>query len=588
MTADKDLSHTLTQKSEMEGQGNDLTHRLKSAENNDNLLNQKIYELETELLEKNIHISELESKINTRDNSGKTIINKNSNKLQVSEIQSIRRNYSSYLKHNPYLYIIFKSKGNLKKLRDDIRSYRNIKRSNTVDEVYYLNNYLDVLVSGMDPVIHYLYFGRKEGKNPRHVLDGKDNLNEYTDNKTSKLIQSPDNVNEDTSIEFNAGINNSTQGPKFGPIVQGWLAKIGDKNPRLALLLIDDNTYEIKCDSFRLDLKKNGVNEGNHAFGFIVPNNLADGKLHQIRLIDQETGILMDQKELLFPKTIKSIVCNEDLKGTIKGKDDYLFLIKDSSTEIRQHYDMSYENIFRTEDFVDNYNFKKKFCDDRNIPYYFFIIPDKSVVCKDMLPFEAHNIKRNYDLIKDLVPDFSNNLDNTCYFKTDTHINFTGGKELAYNFLNHINSEFQREDFEKLIDNNILFLERSHTGDLTSENNWSYSEEEKNDFIGEKIIIFDNKNIVNITDDLPEEFEKHGKRKAVLWKNEKSFSDQRVLIFRDSSTSLLASILAGYFREMLLYWDHWSFNEELVEWYKPDLIVEIRTERFLEHMKSFL
>jgi hypothetical protein len=588
MTTDKDLSHTnkLIEKSEGKGHQKNIINGLKTDENTNPHLTQKIEKLETELFEKNSYISELESKINNSNNSSKTDLNI----LQTfpdnkANIPSTRKSYPSYLKNNPYLYIIFKSKGNLKKLRDDIRHYRTIKRLNTVDECYYLNRYGDVLNSGMDPLIHYLYFGCDEGKNPRQVSD-ENNREEDAGIKSSISLYGPGK--DDVSINFSSGINNSIQGPTFGPIVQGWLAKIGDKTPRLALLLIDDSTFEIKCDSFRADLKENGINDGQHAFGFIVPNKMADGEKHKIRLIDHETGILVEKKELVFPQTIKSIVGNEELNCTIKGKEDYLFLINDSSTEIRQHYDDSYSNIFRTEDFVDNYNFKKKFCDDRNIKYLFFIIPDKSVVCKDLLPFEVGNIKRNYDSIKHLVPDFSDNLDHTCYFKTDTHINFLGGKELAYYFLNHINKDFQRDDFEKLFEDNIIISEKFHDGDLASEHNWSYSEDERNEFIKEKIMSFDNKNIVNFTDDLPEEFEKHGKRKAVFWKNEKSLTDQRVLIFRDSSTSLLANVFAGYFRELLLYWDHWAFNEALVEWYKPDIIVEIRTERFLEHMKGFL
>ena len=56
------------------------------------------------------------------------------------------------------------------------------------------------------------------------------------------------------------------------------------------------------------------------------------------------------------------------------------------------------------------------------------------------------------------------------------------------------------------------------------------------------------------------------------------------MIFRDSSLHLLKNVLSIYFDETLLYWDHWFFNKELVEWYKPDIILEIRTERFLENM----
>jgi hypothetical protein len=287
-------------------------------------------------------------------------------------------------------------------------------------------------------------------------------------------------------------------------------------------------------------------------------------------------------------ENIKSIIRNENLNKTLKGKDNFLFLINDSSCEIKQHFDDSYENIFKAKDFKKNYNFKKKFCKDRNIKYFFFIIPDKSLVCKDLLPFNTANIKRNYDLIKDLVPDFSSNLNCNSYFKCDTHINYLGGQELAYCFLNYINKDFQRDDLDKLIEKQIVIVDFLKDGDLTSEINWSYSEEEKLDYLQEETVSYIHNSIKDITGKLPDEFKKHKTRVTEYWNNDKSFSDQRVLILRDSSMHILRNTLATYFKETLLYWDHWVFNKKLVEWYKPDIILEIRTERFLEHMKHFI
>lgn len=35
---------------------------------------------------------------------------------------------------------------------------------------------------------------------------------------------------------------------------------------------------------------------------------------------------------------------------------------------------------------------------------------------------------------------------------------------------------------------------------------------------------------------------------------------------------------------MFLYWDHGNLNKDLIKYYKPDLILEIRIERFIENM----
>ena len=41
--------------------------------------------------------------------------------------------------------------------------------------------------------------------------------------------------------------------------------------------------------------------------------------------------------------------------------------------------------------------------------------------------------------------------------------------------------------------------------------------------------------------------------------------------------------LIAYYNEIFFYWDHWFFNDKLIEWFKPDDVLEIRTERFLDN-----
>lgn len=147
----------------------------------------KISALGLELQRKNNRLSDFRSRITALANSRKTDTNKNFQVLfpNYSSSSKSQMSFSSRLSNIPYLYMIFKSKGNLKKLRNTIKGYRAIKRLNLFDEVYYLNNYLDVLASGMNPLIHYLYFGWREGKNPSNEFDGNRYLQKYSDVKTS-------------------------------------------------------------------------------------------------------------------------------------------------------------------------------------------------------------------------------------------------------------------------------------------------------------------------------------------------------------------------------------------------------------------
>ncbi len=270
-------------------------------------------------------------------------------------------------------------------------------------------------------------------------------------------------------------------------------------------------------------------------------------------------------------------------KTCLKGKDNFLFLTNDSNNELRHHFDHSFENNFNPNLFIKILKFKEEYCRVRNIEYHFFIIPDKSIVCKDFLPFEVTTIKRNYDTIKEFVPDFADKLDDNDYFKNDSHINFVGGKELSYYYLNHIDKNFKREDFNQLAEEQLAPVDRLWIGDLTMSKNWSYSEEEKEKYTNTEVSSFRNIFLEDMRKTLPENLKINGIRETEYFKNLKGYKNLRVLIFRDSSLNLLKDTLSIYFKEILLYWDHWFFTPELIEWYKPDIILEIRTERFLEN-----
>jgi GT2 family glycosyltransferase/glycosyltransferase involved in cell wall biosynthesis len=275
----------------------------------------------------------------------------------------------------------------------------------------------------------------------------------------------------------------------------------------------------------------------------------------------------------------------KDLKLSLKGKNGYLFLINDSNSEIRQHFDQSYPNKFDINRFFKNFNFKNNFFKNKNIKYYFFIIPDKSLVCKDFLQFDITIIKRNYDLIKNLIPDFVKNLDHTCYFKNDSHINYLGGKKLVYCYLNYIDNNFKIEHFNKLLNEQISVTDLKYNGDLTWKKNCSYSDEDIKEYLNEKIKVFKNKYLVDLNENIPEEFKMVGIRETEYYKNPEGLTNLKVLILIDSSLIYLKDMLSIYFKEILLYWDHGIFNEEIVDWYKPDIVLEIRTERFLENME---
>ena len=277
-------------------------------------------------------------------------------------------------------------------------------------------------------------------------------------------------------------------------------------------------------------------------------------------------------------------ISQENLKKTLLGLNNYFFLINDTNHELDQHFNPNYISNFNSKSFLDNYNFKKNLFKKENIRFYLFIVPDKSVVCKKFLPFKTDTVKRNIDLIDEIV-DFADCLDEDDYFQYDSHISFVGGKSLAFRFLNFIDNSFTLEKFNILVEkSNKVDIERMH--DLIAEENWSYSEEFRERFpLIQIYTIPQPKGLKSITD-FPEIFKWSGTRKSVYYKNDESYSNLKVLIFGDSTFKLYAPYISLYFKELFFYWDHGLFNKSLINWFKPDLILEIRMERFIENINA--
>ena len=62
-----------------------------------------------------------------------------------------------------------------------------IKKSGLFDEIYYLKSYPDVRLGDIDPIIHYIKYGAREGRNPNPFFDTTFYLNRYEDVAKSKI-----------------------------------------------------------------------------------------------------------------------------------------------------------------------------------------------------------------------------------------------------------------------------------------------------------------------------------------------------------------------------------------------------------------
>jgi len=197
---------------ELSNQINNLNEHINELENNllkkngeiGNILLEKNNEIGNLLLKKNEEIDNLKSKLSNEQQKIR-YLELNIKTLSITRKGDIYKNFrilfSKYLSNKPiqkksklaklsnipYLFILFKSKGNMKKAFVNIKGYRSIKRLGLFDEFYYLNKYKNVLISGFNPLIHYIYYGYNENKSPSAIFDGEYYLNKYEKVKASGI-----------------------------------------------------------------------------------------------------------------------------------------------------------------------------------------------------------------------------------------------------------------------------------------------------------------------------------------------------------------------------------------------------------------
>ena len=84
----------------------------------------------------------------------------------VGKKAKLRKKRRRPIVKNIYVYMLLKSKGNLKNFFKHKKIYEYLKNSQWYDEKYYLKKYPNIKKSGINPLSHYIILGNKEGKIP--------------------------------------------------------------------------------------------------------------------------------------------------------------------------------------------------------------------------------------------------------------------------------------------------------------------------------------------------------------------------------------------------------------------------------------
>jgi hypothetical protein len=275
------------------------------------------------------------------------------------------------------------------------------------------------------------------------------------------------------------------------------------------------------------------------------------------------------------------------MSKTIIGKNNVLYL----KSEIDQHYDIQTIKEINSE-----------FCKNKVIDYinilssfvkqsYMFIVPDKSIIMKSTLPDNYISYDKccriidiiNHDNIYNLT-DHITNLSSNDYYQSDSHSN----NSAAIKFSKTILKLLLNEEFD--ITNKLIFKEyKNFLGDLTTSHNLkdqSNIERFKETVIYSSVV----HDFIDLTKTIPLNFRFCFVRESIYYLNKDAICDKKILIFGDSTTfcNKIFDIISLYFKESFFYWNHFIINTELINYFKPDIVLDIRTERFLtfSHVKS--
>jgi len=275
----------------------------------------------------------------------------------------------------------------------------------------------------------------------------------------------------------------------------------------------------------------------------------------------------------------------QGLKKTLRGKNNIFFLINDSNQEIPQHYDNTYKTKLEYEIFIKSIKSKKEFLMKSNINYNLFIIPDKSITLREYLPFETTTPTRHTENLKGYLYDLNEIVTKEDTLSNDTHLSEKSSPKIVSYILSKMYNK-PCSYFKTVLDTKISLIPYEHEGDLFNYQNWSYDKDSlyyENKFIKSSKVELNNKYKSIAQKDIPQEFRHVSQRTSNYYINENPILNKKAIILHDSATEKLMKTFIATYKEVFFYWDHWYFNKDLINWFNPDDVIEIRTERFLEN-----
>jgi alginate O-acetyltransferase complex protein AlgJ len=390
--------------------------------------------------------------------------------------------------------------------------------------------------------------------------------------------------------------------------VSGWLIDLSDVNRYLSLSVLIDGIEVCSgvANEYRQDLAANpAFNETCHAYNLNVINHLLDGKEHEIKIIEAETGYVLKNSpsHVIFPKPDDKPK-EPRLDLALVGKDGWLFLCNDSNDAIGQYTGKVKLAPDTLEQYKKHYQTIQKFYRSKKIHYLLTIVPGKESIYPEFLPksVTASNdlsvkdqfisvINSELDIeILDLKPLLiANKSHGQLYYKNDSHWNYLGAMIASKIIISKLREQFPdipifNEKFFTLIESN------EGQCDLNGKLRLNYidgqyienTEQAEQSVAISAISVEYEKKAVEISNHSYAELSRT--RPTRLFQNKSAVNLPRAIVIRDSYADWMIPFLSEYFSECLFVWSR-SVDASVVESFNPDVVVEQVVDRFLMQNK---
>lgn len=275
---------------------------------------------------------------------------------------------------------------------------------------------------------------------------------------------------------------------------------------------------------------------------------------------------------------------------TIIGEHDWYFLGEKQLSIYQGHHDFNEKELNA---FLDEWTNRKKYLDEKNIPFYWIIAPNKHNLYPEFLPKHLINIRsrnRTGLLLDHLNPSLSKHIidplptllkakeDHKVYYQLDNHWNFRAGEVVSKQLYERI-----LKDHSQLKLNQVPEYKFD-----TIKANWGIHYRTLGiPELYELITVpkFKQKPIGRYKIQIPETFALKDDY-ALVYENPKGVSDLKVLIIRDSFGEQTIPFLSGLFKESIFIFDSWQLdlNKDYIERFNPDLVIYLGLESHIENI----